>query len=80
MKLTEGLTNATGDPTISGVPQVGMVLTAGTSDIEDVDGLPATFTYQWVRVAADSTETMSARTAPPTRCRPRTWTARSGWT
>ena len=27
LKLTEGLTNATGDPTISGVPQVGMVLT-----------------------------------------------------
>ena len=49
--------NATGEPTISGVPQVGMVLTAGTSDIEDVDGLPATFTYQWVRVATSSTAT-----------------------
>ena len=57
LKLTEGLTNATGDPTISGVPQVDMVLTAVTSDIEDVDGLPATFTYQWVRVATDSTAT-----------------------
>ena len=56
LKLTDAA-NATGDPTISGVPQVGMVLTADTSDIEDVDGLPATFTYQWVRVAPDSTET-----------------------
>ena len=56
LKLTDAA-NATGNPTISGVPQVGMVLTADTSDIEDVDGLPATFTYQWVRVATDSTET-----------------------
>ena len=48
---------ATGRPTISGVPQVGKELTAGTSDIEDVDGLPATFTYQWVRIAPDSTVT-----------------------
>ena len=49
--------NATGDPTIDGVPQVGMMLAADTSDIEDVDGLPATFTYQWVRIATDNTET-----------------------
>ena len=48
--------NATGNPTIAGVPQVDMMLAADTSDIEDVDGLPATFTYQWVRVATDSTE------------------------
>ena len=33
------------------------MLTAGTSAIDDVDGLPATFTYQWVRIAPDSTET-----------------------
>ena len=57
LKLTEGLTNATGDPTIDGVPQVGMMLAADTSDIEDVDGLPATFTYQWVRIATDTTAT-----------------------
>ena len=56
LKLTDAA-NATGDPTIDGVPQVGMMLAADTSDIEDVDGLPATFTYQWVRVAPDSTET-----------------------
>ena len=47
---------ATGRPTISGVPQVDMILTADTSAIDDADGLPATFTYQWVRIAPDSTE------------------------
>ena len=51
LKLTDSHANATGNPTISGVPQVGMMLTADTSAIDDVDGLPATFTYQWVRVA-----------------------------
>ena len=79
LKLTEGLTNAMGNPTISGVPQVDMMLTVVTSAIDDVDGLPATFTYQWVRVATDKRRRMSALTTP-TRCRPRTWTARSGWT
>ena len=43
--------DATGTPTISGVPQVGNALRADTSDIEDDDGLPAAFTYEWVRVA-----------------------------
>ena len=43
--------DATGKPTISGVPQVGNALRADTSDIEDDDGLPAAFTYEWVRVA-----------------------------
>ena len=57
LRLTQNFTDAWGSPTISGVPQVGMVLTADTSDIEDVDGLPATFTYQWVRIAPDTTET-----------------------
>ena len=57
LKLTDSHANATGDPTIDGVPQVDMVLTADTSTIDDVDGLPATFTYQWVRIAPDSTET-----------------------
>ena len=56
LKLTDAA-NATGNPTISGVPQVGKELTAGTSAIDDVDGLPATFTHQWVRIAPDSTET-----------------------
>ena len=43
--------DATGTPTISGVAQVGNALRADTSDIEDDDGLPAAFTYEWVRVA-----------------------------
>ena len=46
--------NATGKPAISGVAQVGMTLTASTSDIEDSDGLTgATFSYQWIRVDDD---------------------------
>ena len=40
---------ATGEPTISGTPQVGEVLTAGTTGIADADGLSgATFAYQWL--------------------------------
>ena len=39
---------ATGQPTISGTPQVGQTLTADTSNISDLDGLTnATFAYQW---------------------------------
>ena len=39
---------ATGLPTITGMVQVGATLTADTQGIEDEDGLPGTFTYQWV--------------------------------
>ena len=47
-------TAATGTPTISGTPQVGETLTAGTSGIADADGLTkATFTYQWLADDAD---------------------------
>ena len=46
-------TPATGTPEISGTAQVGQELTASTIDIMDDDGLPASFTYQWVRVDAD---------------------------
>ena len=46
-------------PTITGVPQVGEALTAGSGNIADADGLPGAFpddyTFQWVRV--DSNET-----------------------
>ena len=41
---------ATGVPTISGTPQEGSTLTAGTSGIADGNGL-GTLKYQWVRVA-----------------------------
>ena len=39
---------ATGQPTISGMPQVGQTLTADTSNISDLDGITnPTFAYQW---------------------------------
>ena len=42
-------TPATGQPTISGTPQVDQTLTADTSAIRDEDGLTsATFEYQWL--------------------------------
>ena len=49
---------ATGVPTISGTAQVGGTLTANTSGIADADGLDdVAYSFQWVRVANDSTET-----------------------
>ena len=49
---------ATGAPTITGTPQVGQTLTAGTTAIMDTDGLTTPgYTYQWIRVATDNTET-----------------------
>ena len=44
---------ATGDPVITGTAQAGQDLTADASPIMDADGLPSSFTYQWVRVDAD---------------------------
>ncbi len=44
---------ATGAPTISGTAQVGQTLAASTTPIDDLDGLPSVFTYQWIRVDAD---------------------------
>ena len=46
---------ATGAPTISGTAQVGQTLAASTTPIDDLDGLPSVFTYQWMRVDADGT-------------------------
>ena len=41
---------ATGLPTISGTAQVGEILTADTSNIDDQDGLTnVSYSYQWVR-------------------------------
>ena len=49
---------ATGMPRITGSPVVGRTLTASTVGIADVDGLPSSgFTWQWVRVATDTSET-----------------------
>ena len=51
-------TAATGAPTITGTAQVGQTLTAGTTAIVDADGLTSvSYTYQWIRVATDNTET-----------------------
>ena len=44
---------ATGTPTITGTAAVGEELTANVGDIADTDGLPSTFTYQWIREDAD---------------------------
>ena len=46
---------ATGQPTISGTPQSQQTLTASAANIQDDDGLPATFIYQWMRYSADGT-------------------------
>ncbi len=48
----------TGVPTISGIAQVGAILTADASSIRDVDGIPQKndandFMYQWLRDGAD---------------------------
>ena len=49
---------ATGMPTITGTPVVGRTLTASTEGIADADGLPSSgFTWQWIRVATDTSET-----------------------
>ena len=58
-------TLATGAPTITGTAQVGQTLTAGTAAIMDADGLTSvSYTYQWIRVATDNTETnIAAATA-----------------
>ena len=56
-----GTTNneATGEPTISGTNLVGQTLTANKGTIADTDGVPAesTFTYQWIRVSQQGTQT-----------------------
>ena len=44
---------ATGAPTISGTAQVGQALTASITGIMDSDGLPNSFTYQWMQVDPD---------------------------
>ena len=46
-------TAATGKPAITGTATVGQELTAATGTIADADGLPSTFSYQWIREDAD---------------------------
>ena len=54
---------ATGLPTISGTAQVGATLAAATTDIADADGLPASFSYQWVRVDGGTDADISGATS-----------------
>ena len=54
---------ATGLPTISGTARVGATLTAATTDIADADGLPASFSYQWVRVDSGTDTDISGATS-----------------
>ena len=60
-EVTTTNTAATGTPTITGVPQVGEVLTAGIGNIADADDLPGAFPddyiFQWVRVDSSANET-----------------------
>ena len=53
---------ATGQPGISGKPQVGIKLTALLGSMADGDGLPAyypdDFTFQWVRIDSSDNETV----------------------
>ena len=52
---------ATAQPTISGTTEVGETLTAGTSSIDDGNGLSdATFTYQWIRNNGSDTDIADA--------------------
>ena len=48
-------TAPTGAPAITGTAALGQQLTASTTGISDADGLPSSFSYQWVRVHADGT-------------------------
>ena len=67
LKLAESTTTtntpATGKPKISGAAQVGRTLTAGTSGIMDADGLPSSFTYQWVRVDGGAERNIAGATS-----------------
>ena len=63
--LADGNHPATGVPAITGAAQVGQVLSANLSGLADEDGttkadnddIGFAYTYQWVRVGTDSTET-----------------------
>ena len=54
---------ATGKPSIWGTAKVGHKLTASTGGIRDPDGLPSTFTYQWIRVDGSSESNIASATS-----------------
>ena len=54
----------TGLPTISGTPQVGETLSAGTSGIADEDGLNnVSYRYQWIRSDGNDDADIDGKTA-----------------
>ena len=54
---------ATGAPAITGFPQVGQTLTAGTSGIADTDGLTSvSYSYQWIRTDAGTDTDIASAT------------------
>ena len=61
---TAANTPATGEPEITGSPQVGLVLTATAGDIADADG-PAnpTLGWQWIRVDGSTETNISGATS-----------------
>ena len=54
---------ATGVPAVTGTARVGETLTAVTADIADAEGLPDSFSYQWVRVASGTDTDISGATS-----------------
>ena len=58
VRLSTGINApATGNARIEGGAQVGTTLTANTTSIEDAEGLAGvSYSYQWIRVEADTTE------------------------
>ena len=56
--------SATGAPAINGTAQVGVQLSVNTSAITDANGLPGTFSYQWVRVVGTSETDIDRATEP----------------
>ena len=58
---------ATGTVVVAGVPRVGQALTVDTSGIADANGLlRVRYSYQWLRVEADSNETEISRATDAT--------------
>ena len=55
---------ATGAPAITGFPQVGQTLTAGTSGIADTDGLTSvSYSYQWIRTDSGTDTDIASATS-----------------
>ena len=55
-------TPATGAPAIAGTASVGQSLQASRGTIMDPDGVPATFSYQWIRVVSGTESDISGAT------------------